>query len=278
MTPYTNLVVDFHTLVWYTHLMSNKKWTEKEDNYLIEQCNNGKAVSSLTLEGRTPNAINSRVTLLKNRGLLNKAYKSKGWSMQEVKTLTDLKEKGVSFSEIAQILNRSKKSVECKYYHISQGKVTADSFGRAKVYNHTKDEMLAIVAKYRTRDNMSANRLETEPSTRTIERYFGSWSNATKLAGVESSSYGLKIDAPTILYLVDFYEFKKVGVTQRTVVQRFLGLEYKLLDQVTFDTLNEALEFEKEILSKVDLYDPGPSFVGRTECFKGDFVLLEDYL
>jgi hypothetical protein len=258
--------------------MSNKKWTEKEDNYIIEQCSAGIIASDIRLEGRTSNAIQSRITLLKNRGSLTKTYSSKAWLDSEVESLLKLKEEGASFSEISILLNRSKRSVESKYYLIKGGKSNQGSFGKSKVYTQTEEELLALVVKYRTRDNMSENRLEGEPSTRTVERYFGSWSNATKLAGIESK-YGLKRGTPTILYLVDFQEFKKVGITQRSVEQRFsYGMPYRLLDQVIFDDFSEALEFEKEILSNVELYDPGPPFIGRTECFRGDFELLEDYL
>lgn len=43
-------------------------------------------------------------------------YKRKDWTLKELKKLVDLKEEGYTFKEIAQKLNRSKASVESKYY------------------------------------------------------------------------------------------------------------------------------------------------------------------
>ena len=114
------------------------------------------------------------------------------------------------------------------------------------------------------------------PAATTYRKYFGSWEAALQAAGVERVTSRGNIDNKlTKVYLVDFGDFYKIGITQQTVHQRLGGRypPYTILTTKEFSTLFEARILEKELLSLVSKYKYVPSNFpvegrGFTECFK----------
>lgn len=89
------------------------------------------------------------------------------------------------------------------------------------------------------------------PPATAYRKYFGSWENALKEAGVITTATHLE-DKPTIVYLVEFDGFYKIGMTQQTVDQR-LGKRYgpyEILLQIT-TSYEEAVKLEKQWLNNV---------------------------
>lgn len=81
----------------------------------------------------------------------------------------------------------------------------------------------------------------------------------------------------TTLYYLDFGEFSKIGITKRTVEDRFRGydLEYRVLDQLKLTEV-DARFLEKKLLGMVDKAlalpkeHPMVRLGGYTECFHKD--------
>ena len=126
------------------------------------------------------------------------------------------------------------------------------------------------------------------PPATTYRKYFGSWSAAMVAAGVSNSpkvSVGVqKAGKCTTLYLVEFEDFYKIGITQQTVHQRLGGRypRYKILAEKVFDTPYLAKVEEKRLLQLVKPYKYIPTNFpvegrGFTECFKISKTQLEAF-
>ena len=139
--------------------------------------------------------------------------------------------------------------------------------------NWSDEDLINIVKKYSDKNLLNKYRLAGEPSAGVIERRFGNWSLAKKSAGMDVD----KIFRPTMLYLVDFGDFKKVGITQEGLEKRFNQFpKYTLLDYVWVPTRIEALELEQAILKNVNKINEKLLPNGNTECFYSICTLLED--
>jgi hypothetical protein len=246
-----------------------KRWTLEEKEHLISLKLNNKP---LILEGRTEAATKTMVReLIKEGKILNCHKHYKKWTKEEIDELKRLRELKFTTKQIAEKMNRSVRSITKKLENVNH--ITSE-----RIY--TDDELLELVIRYRTQDNLNLNRLPGEISSGPITKRFGSWGKALEAAGLEPNASGMVYNWPTILYLVDFGSFKKVGVTQRTVEARFSGFpEYRILDVVVFEDLYAALETEKEILKNLEKFRViGEIPNGRYECFKYDCTLLDDLI
>ena len=89
----------------------------------------------------------------------------------------------------------------------------------------------------------------------------------------------MRHDKPATLYLVDFGNYKKVGVTQVSIQERFKqDGSFTILDTIIL-SLEEALEFEREILKNMRPYRTvGTVRRGFNECFIYDCFKLEEIL
>lgn len=93
-------------------------------------------------------------------------------------------------------------------------------------------------------------------------------------------------DTPALLYFLRLdltgESFVKIGITVRTVEDRFRGLPYEIRDIRTVSmTLGEAMSLETQIKLQwlSDRYQPKHSFGGHTECFSTDALLdIAEYL
>ena len=89
----------------------------------------------------------------------------------------------------------------------------------------------------------------------------------------------MKPELPTLLYLVDFGDFKKVGATQVSLEDRFKqDKPFKLLDSAWL-SMQDALDTEEEILKNIRKFAViGDIRRGSTECFQLDCTLLSDLI
>ena len=301
--------------------MKNKNWTEEEDNILIESLQEGKLYKDIMVESRTEKAVISRISYLISKNRIPSRNTSTKWTPEEEAKLTELRLSNTPILEISKILGRTEEAIRSRlkklriknsssgnfnwskeeedllannmdlsYKEIAsmlgrtEGSVAtkAKRMGLARVFhgNFTDEQLLAVVRKYRSRDALKYSKELI--TAKMVEHRFGGWKEALRIAGLDQNECSLLPNKDTILYLVDFGEFKKVGITQRTIKDRFRDgyINYKILDFVTFSSLEDALDAEREILSNMEKYKYIPEDFnnGKTECFKFDCTLLEEII
>lgn len=297
--------------------MKKLKWTIEEDNELIRQRVDLKLpYKSIVIKNRTSAAITARLSVLVQEGKIIKLQPNfNRWTAEEDEFLKQLVDRGESNYYIAEVLNRSIESIKTRrkrFTHTITGRLwtledvsklssnksyrelavelnkTERSVG-AKLQklrilqepysaNYSHEDLLDIVRKYKCKDILNYCRLDNEPSAGVIERVFGNWSLALEAAGISPNLGMFDQNKCTILYLVDFGKFKKIGITQRSVYLRFLGFPcYDILDSITFNSPIDAFETEQEILSKVNKV-LGDLPNGNTECFISNCTQLSDLI
>lgn len=214
------------------------------------------------------------------------------WSEEEIELLKIFSEQGMTAREISKEIDRPLGSVNTKIV----------SLGLKRTKNSYKDLYTGSVGEVQQRlielmQNSPIityeyfNRASSNvPPATTYRKYFGSWAKAMEAAGVVttnpevkestsgkgegSSKFCQKEDKPTKVYLLDFGDFYKVGITQQTIKQRFSGKypPYTVLLSLEM-SLAEAKELERQWLKVVKPYQFIPSNFpaegrGFTECFK----------
>lgn len=193
------------------------------------------------------------------------------WTKENDQQLIFLHQANTSVKELAKQLNRTEPAIKARVQKFIKEGILIGKSQKTKRY-FTSEELLEMVKLYRSHDALkrASSGNPDIPNPKTIQERFGSWSEARKLAEVYSGAGSMQPHWPTILYLVKFERFYKVGITQRTVRERFWGYpEYELIDEVLYPDLESAYETEQEILSKVSLYEASRlSGKGKTECFK----------
>ena len=204
----------------------------------------------------------------------------KNWTKEE----DDIILKGHSPKELEALLpHRSYASLKLRRSKfIKEGKLSKLHMTVPK-RSFTPEEMLDVVRKFRSCDALKRACVGDPnlPNPKTVQKQFGSWSNARKLAGVESNQFKLVDYYPTILYLVKFEDFYKIGITQRDIKSRLWGYPpYEIIDQILFEDLEIALSIEAELLNNVSRDSSLMSLGGKTECFRyhKDLSSLEDLL
>lgn len=185
------------------------------------------------------------------------------WTPELESKLCELHRQGLSYRAISEELNcsfDSAKKIASKY--IKAGLLDRKIQTRARL---PREELLDIVREYRVRDNT--------PSTLIYKvlQEFGSWEKALRAADLPLNMGGIMDpDKPTILYLLKFEGFYKVGITQQTLKKRLYGSPLFLVVDTYESDLTEVLELERDILKSVDKFIPSnPWFErnGKTECF-----------
>ena len=245
------------------------KWTNEENEIIIN--NKLAGLSYVEIAKLLPNR-NYQTVRIQGFKLLGGISKKTPWLDQEENELLILRDLEYSYHEIAEILGRTKDSVAIKVQNLIKEGRTSPKLPNS----YTREQLLEIVKQYKKITLCPYDKLYH------IKKQFGSWSSAASEAGL--SVCGLDPTINTTLYLIDFGEFYKVGITQQSIKQRFYGvnIEYTVLDYLD-TTLREAKELEKAILQNVKPIAYRPTELknnGRTECFKTDKPIkaLEDLL
>lgn len=243
------------------------KWTTEENEIIIN--NKLAGISYVEIAKLLPNR-NYQSVRIQGFKLLGGINKKKSWLESEEDELLILRELDYTYSEIAEILGRTKDSVAIKVQNLIREGRTEPKLPNS----YTKEQLIDIVKQYKKVTLCPYDKLYH------IKKQFGSWSNAAAEAGISIS--GLDPSISTTLYLLDFGDFYKVGITQQSIKQRFYGvvLDYIVLDYLD-TTLSEAKQLENELLKHIKQYAVRPEQLknnGSTECFKTDQPIrqLED--
>lgn len=192
------------------------------------------------------------------------------WSVEEEEFIRVCTDEGWTAKEIAAELDRSVDSVIARRNRLG----IRGRNGCPKKY--TKEELIDIMRSAPTVTYDYFNSKDSGLPAATIYRsYFGSWTAALEAAGITQANSAMKPDKPTKVYLVEFGDFYKVGITQQTINQRLGGRypPYKVVLELEFDNLMEAKEIESSWLKAVKDYRYVPDNFptegrGFTECFK----------
>jgi hypothetical protein len=264
-----------------------KRWTQEEKQILIHSRNQGIPYSEIPLN-RPIASMKSTATQYIKEGLIKNCHEHyKSWTDAEDAQLIELRATGVAYVQIEKILGRTSSSIRKRASILSQkGRMQlrehpSSSFS-TKLETEKKawqdEELLDLVRKYRTQDNLNYNRLNSEPSSGPIIQRFGSWTAAVEASGILRKLGRFDKNKLTNLYLVDFGEFYKIGITHRTVEERLRGFpEYKILGVLKLD-FEEAWEIERELLKTIEPYKVmGNLPNGNTECFKAPLSILEPF-
>lgn len=198
----------------------------------------------------------------------------KHWTPEEELTLIEMKSQGLSYPKIAEKLDRTAEAVRTRGKRlISQGRLEASTKGGN--FDWTKEEVSKLY------ENLDYDELAIAlgKSRRSVEAKCQKLGISKRFPGVVSTTGTMNSCKVALLYLVDFGEFKKVGVTQVSLEERFKqDGEFILLDSCVM-SLEEALETEREILRNMrEFRVKGNIRRGSTECFKFDCTLLEEII
>ncbi len=211
----------------------------------------------------------------------------KKWTEDDFQTLRELSEEGFTAREVAEFLQCSEDTVK-KYKsklkistaankaHKSATPVKkggSNGGGRPKKY--TKEQLIEIMKAAPVHTYSYFNSKESGlPAATTYREYFGSWEAALEAAGLPTNSYSMKPDRTTYVYLIDFGDFYKIGITQQRLKDRF-GARYPKYEVVVLleTSLEQAKTIEKEWLQAVKALAFIPENFpiegrGGTECFK----------
>lgn len=232
------------------NIIIQKKWSQEELDYLIELRNNTNLnIPSIAEQiGRPYDRVKAKISSLIKKGIITP--------------------KGVQSSPTGSY------SFKVEFTAAEQNYTNRGCFSEP-LTEKDKQDLIEFVQQYKTSDACPHDiRYQ-------IKKCFGSWSAALVEAGLPINKGTLDSNKPTTLYLIDFGDFKKYGITQRTLKQRFSGSpDYVILDQFVTD-LQDAEQLERIIAKTVanKAFQPNMPYFengrrGKTECFKGSETQL----
>lgn len=260
------------------------KWTKEKTDRIFELRMNNISYEDIAAEfGTTKDNISSVISKMKKNGY--DIIKAKPWTEEEELKFIQFRESGKDNKEIALLLGKTHDSVKKKASEfLNAGIVSGISRkGKYKTGPTTKldlpiSDLLDIVREY-----VSCESCPTHLRSN-IKRVFGTWTKALEEAGIPGNIGGNSCkDRITRVYLLQFQEFYKIGITQQQIKSRFSGApRYEILDYLETD-LDNAVYLEKELkkaIIKTQYIAEHPWFErnGKTECFKTDQTIrqLED--
>jgi hypothetical protein len=249
-----------------------KSWTPEEDKILIDARKAGVAYKDIRVEGRSTAAVTGRISELVNLTLIKKTQNNfKRWDTSEESRLLELRKQGKTFAEIAVELDRSLEAIKTRSKRLGARGLKNNAAGNS---SWTNDELELLRNNlHKSYKKLSVLLGRSEKSISSKVQKLG-WSKSSILSGMGT----LDLERPAILYLADFGEYKKVGVTQ-DLEERFEHSRYIILDQVEYDDPRDALDCEREILENMwEFRVIGAIHRGSTECFKHNGTVLEQLI
>lgn len=249
---------------------TNSPWSTEELDTLEDLLSEGFTSKDISeFMGRGERSISEKKKLLG----LSISLLIKPWSEEEVCILKELVSMGMGNIEIALLMNRGTSSINHKKRALNLSNIRS---WYEHIFKGTQEETRNILLEIlRNTDNTTAayfnNPNNMLPNASTYQRYFGNWNNALIMAGLPINPKGLNPTKDTILYVVKFHDFYKVGITQRSIEVRLKQHpKYTIVTSRIF-TCKKACSIEKACLAAVSTYsytpnkDKFPS--GFTECF-----------
>lgn len=192
----------------------------------------------------------------------------KHWTLEEEYTLKYMKEAGASFYTIAQELNRSEEAIKTRWKRLRAREGKVSHIGWSK-------EEIALLHEPLSYEELVVKLGRSKRSIQSICEKLGISKRYPGTRNIGTMNHY----SPTILYLVDFGSFKKVGVTQVGIEERLKQEgNYTILDYCELD-VDDAIETEKEILRNTRPYlVRGTVRRGFNECFDYSCTQLSDLL
>lgn len=199
------------------------------------------------------------------------------WDTDTIEFMRACLEQNWTAKELAAELGCSEDTIKKKKVELGlSGIVKRGARNDWGVKKYTDEELLDIL---RTSDNKTYAYFTRGgkglPAAATYVNRFGSWGKALELAGLPPNKCSMLEDRRTKLYLLDFGDFYKVGITQQNIKDRFGGgyPNYTTIMVLEYDNLADAKAKEEEWLSNVSQYAYVPENFpkegrGFTECFK----------
>lgn len=192
------------------------------------------------------------------------------WTEDKKLTIYNMRKAGHSYKEVAEVFGTTKANISAV---ISRMKKDYPDILTANPWTEAEEEEF-ISLREQGYDNAEIAKLLNKK----IDSVKKKASEFIRLGLVEGQvsggqSAGFDINKPTIVYLLQFEGFYKVGVTQQKITYRFAGApSYTVVDFIEVD-LEEALQFEKELkraVKPMQYIAEHPWFErnGKTECFK----------
>lgn len=196
----------------------------------------------------------------------------KHWTTDEEARLLELKQKGVRLADIAKHLNRSPEAVKTRSKRLAAQNGVISKSGN---FSWTDAEVGTLYTDL-DYDELAA---ALGKSRRAIMSKCEKLGISKRFPGTNKSPGTMNVHEPATLYLVDFGEYKKVGVTQVSLHERFKHEKFfRVLDVVEMD-VKSCLETEGEILRNMREYKVvGDLHRGSLECFNYDCALLSDLI
>lgn len=193
----------------------------------------------------------------------------KHWTIEEEQTVKSMREAGADFYEIAQELNRTEESIKTRWKRLRarEGKISHTGWSEEEIATLYEPLSYEELVKKLGR------------SKRSIQSVCEKLGISKRYPGTHNSIGTMTRGLTTLLYLVDFGNFKKVGVTQVGIKERLKqDGKYTVLDYCELD-LDAAIETEKEILKNMRPYlVEGSVRRGFKECFDYPCTQLLDLL
>lgn len=97
------------------------KWTEEENQILIEARKLNIPYKEIVVAGRTETAVTGQISLLIRQGRIQKNQNFSRWTNAEENILKNMRQKGCSFAEIASELGRTEEAVRTRNKRFSKG-------------------------------------------------------------------------------------------------------------------------------------------------------------
>lgn len=198
----------------------------------------------------------------------------KHWTEQEEILLINMRAEGLTYNQIADKLGRSLEAVRTRGKRLRARGLIAGEKNKGNS-NWSEDEVSKLY------EDLDYNQLESllGRSRRSIMSKCEKLGISKRLPGSSKKLGTLYRDKTATLYLVDFGEFKKIGVTQVPLEQRFINYgQFKLLDSCEMD-VDVALEMEMEVLKNMRPFRTmGDIRRGGSECFRFECTQIEELL
>lgn len=258
-----------------------KRWTPEEKQILIDSRNKGIPYTDIPLSRPISSMKTIAARLMKEGKIKNSHEHYKPWTEAEDLQLIELRNQDIPYKEIERILGRGPNSVRKRATilsgkgHMRLREHPTSTFNRCpekESKSWTDKELLELVSKYRTQDNLNYNREPGEPSSYPIVKRFGTWTAAVEAAGIVRNLGAFDSLKKTIFYIVKFDDLCKLGITQRTVKERLIGFpKYEILYENSMD-FDSAWKLERAALKFIEPYKIiGNLPNGNTECFSADY-------
>lgn len=197
---------------------------------------------------------------------MNRKY----WTKEDTETLITMRQDGITYEEIAEILGRTTASVLMKGSRLI---AAGENIKEKNIIKWSEEEDSKLAFLYSQKYSLEEIAVELGRTYTAIRKRLIVL-RANNRFGLSTKKFNKEV--PTRLYLINFEDrFYKVGITTKSVKERakvYNRVRHTIIDELEYDTWDEAKDCEQELLNKVQRYkytpnEPALQRDGKTECF-----------